>query len=168
MMRTVCRLITHFAALCLVMSPLALAGCAGKDAKVEPPAPFTHRIAGTTPSLMVFSGNTRGHRPGEESAFELILENKSSDIWEGYCCVELLDRDSVITLLATQSFALQPGEVLTKELTVRFPNNLAAAAYGLAVSVPDSFGFTETIYVGENVDDVDDPSWAEPSCWETD
>jgi len=156
-----------FTSLCVVILALVLAGCADKPAKVEVPEPFTHRISGFTPSLLVFNGNTRGHRPGEESEFEIVLENKSSDVWVGQCCVELLSRDSVLARLATQSFALQPGEVLTKELTVRFPDNLAADAYGLAVTVPGSFGFTMTIYVGENVDNVYESSWAEPDCWET-
>lgn len=150
--------------MCLMISTIALASCSGESAEVELVQPFTVRVLGYPTSTMEFSGNTRGHRPGEESTFVLTLQNDSGTVWEWWYCVELLSRESVVAELARQEFVLQDGESRTEELEIYFPEYLEADAYGLAIVVPERFGSTKTIYVGEGVDEVEGASWADPRC----
>jgi hypothetical protein len=113
--------------------------------------------------VVEWSGYAHGHQPGEEATFELALRNQGQDVWKGRSCIQLLDRHSVATTLTQEAFSLQPGEGLTRQVPIRFPDDLAEGTYGLALIIPGRLSSVTTIQVGNEGDTYVGP-WPEPVC----
>ena len=103
-------------------------------------------------TIVEWSGYAQGHRPGKESAFELIMYSGSQDPWQGRYCIQLLDRHSVVATLMQEGFSLQPGESGSRQVPIRFPDGLAEGAYGLTLIIPGPLSSVTTIQVGKESD----------------
>ncbi len=153
--------------LTVVALALMVVGCAGptkaRGQEGNPTDPFSSRMEGREGTVTEWSGYAQGHRPGEESTFELTLVNESQETWSGLYCMQLLDRDDVVATLIKAGFSLQPGESWSRQVPVRFPDGLAEGAYGLALIIPGRLSNVTTIQVGEESEAYGGP-WPEPDC----
>ena len=155
------------AALTVVALTLTVAACAG-PARAEGQGrsqtdPFSSRMEGGEGIVVEWSGYAHGHQPGEEVTFELVLRNEGQDVWRGRSCIRLLDRHSVAITLIQEVFSLQPGESWTRQVPIRFPDDLAEGTYGLALIIPGCLSSVTTIQVGNEGDTYVGP-WPEPVC----
>jgi len=154
-------------ALTVVALALTTAACAvpaeAKRQKGNRTEPFSSRIERGDGAAVVWSGYAQGHRPGEESTFEITLHNGSQETWSGRYCIQLLDRHSALAALTQEEFSLQAGESWSGQVVVRFPDDLAEGAYGLALIIPGCFSSVTTIQVGNESDTYVGP-WPEPLC----
>jgi hypothetical protein len=153
--------------LTVVALALIVVGCAG-PAKVQrqegnPSDPFSSRMEGREGTIVEWSGYAQGHRPGKESTFDLVLYNESQDARQGRYCIQLLDRHSVVATLTQEGFSLQPGESWSRQVPIRFPDDLTDGAYGLALIIPGRLSSVTTVQVGTESDAPDGP-WPEPIC----
>ena len=82
----------------LLISTLLLAGCQQTPANQEiPPDPFTSTWdMGKEGKMFSISGNSAGHKPGEQSEFLLKINNHSGDgTWQGEYCILLVNQEVI-------------------------------------------------------------------------
>jgi hypothetical protein len=153
--------------LTVVALALIVVGCAGltsaQGQEGNPTDPFSNRMGSGEGTVVEWSGYAQGHRPGEESTFELTLHNEGQETWSGLYCVQLLARDDVVATLVQAGFSLQPGQSWSRQVPIRFPDGLAEGAYGLALTVPGRLSSVTTIQVGEESEAYGGP-WPESAC----
>jgi hypothetical protein len=125
--------------------------------------PFSLRTEGEDGIFVEWSGNSAGHAPGGESAFEIRLVNRGDQTWSGEYCFQLLDMDEVLTTFEQSEFNLEPGDVFSTPLWVLFPEELVEGSYGLALVITERMASTVTIYLGDTLDEASGP-WALPVC----
>jgi hypothetical protein len=125
--------------------------------------PFSLRSVGEDGIFVEWSGNSAGHAPGSESAFEIRLVNQGDQTWSGEYCFQLLDMDEVLTTFEQSDFNLEPGDTLSTPLWVLFPEELVEGSYGLALVITERMASTVTIYIGDTLDEPSGP-WAFPVC----
>lgn len=150
----------------LFATGISLARCVGSQE--FPPQnlsrdPFSIRSQGEDGVLMELSGNSRGHVPGGESAFDLRLVNQGQVTWSGEYCVQLVDKSGVLTTFEQSDFSLEPGEALLQPLRLIFSNDLPEGAYGLGLVISERWANITTIYLGDGMDQAAGP-WVEPVC----
>jgi hypothetical protein len=151
--------------LILSATGLLLLGC---TQPVEAPVmisrnPFSLRTEGEDGIFVEWSGNSAGHAPGGESAFDIRLVNQGDQTWSGEYCFQLLDMDEVVTTFEQSGFSLEPGDALSTPIWVLFPEELVEGSYGLALVITDRMASTVTIYLGDTLDEASGP-WALPVC----
>jgi hypothetical protein len=125
--------------------------------------PFSLRMQGEDGKLLELSGNSRGHMPGSEAAFDIRLVNQGLSTWRGEYCVQLVDESGVVSTFEQNEFNLESGEALFKPLRIMIPDDLAEGVYGLGIDIPERWTSTTTIYLG-NVTDRSAGPFAEPDC----
>jgi uncharacterized membrane protein len=125
--------------------------------------PFSLRAEGEDGILLELSGNSRGHVPGSESAFDMRLVNRGQATWMGEYCLQLVDGSGVITTFEQGDFSLEPGEALSNPVRVVMPEEVEEGAYGLGVVITDRMSSTTTIYLGQDMGRSAGP-YAEPVC----
>jgi hypothetical protein len=154
-------------ALTVIALPLIIAACASppevQGQETNRINPFSSQMEGGDGTVVEWSGYAQGHRPGKESAFELMIYNGSQDTRQGRYCIQLLDRHSVVATLIQEGFSVQPGESWSRQVPVRFQDGLAEGAYGLALIIPGRLSIVTTIHVGKVSDSYGGP-WPEPVC----
>jgi hypothetical protein len=146
---------------------LLIAGCSApaevKEQGGNLTDPFSSRTEGEKGIVVEWNGYTDGHQAGEGSAFELVLRNGSQDVWQGYYCIQLLDRQSVVATLKRGEFSLQPGTYWVLQEVIHFPDGLSEGAYGLALVIPGRLSSVETIQIGKGTGAYSG-AWPEPTC----
>lgn len=138
----------------LLAVTLILAGCGRFNDDEEERdywSPFNSQSSWTMEdgSMRVeLTGFERGHEPGVESEFELILENRrqSSITLDG--CLMLIDEESVIQNLNDFEVEMGPDAVARRTLPAPFDEELEPRAYGLAVVVGDLGAIVHTVRLG--------------------
>ena len=128
-----------------------------------PPDPFSARAEGEDGLLVEWSGDSRGHRPGGESWFDLQMVNNSQHPWSGEYCFLLVDLEGVLATFEQANFSLQPGEGFSTTLRTNFPADLAEGPYGMMLIIPGRLANTVTIYVGDSHGQSAGP-WAQAEC----
>jgi hypothetical protein len=152
-----------FILVCLTFG-LLLSGCVQATQVPDiPPDPFSARAEGEDGLLVEWSGNSRGHRPGGESLFDLQMVNNSQDPWTGEYCFLLVDLEGVVETFEQANFSLQPGEGFSTTLRTNFPANLADRPYGMMLIIPGRLANTVTIYVGDSHRQSAGP-WPQAEC----
>jgi len=156
-----------WSALLLVVLAMVIAGCAApadvKEQWDDLTDPFSSRAESEDGIVVEWSGLTRGHQPGGESAFVLMLRNGSHDAWQGRYCIQLLDSQSVVATLKRGEFSLQPGKDWGMQETIRFPDVLSEGTYGLALVIPERLSSVVTIRVGTGTG-AHNGTWPVPTC----
>jgi hypothetical protein len=150
----------------LLVTGLFLTACTGIQETPLPVIsrdPFSLRIDSEDGTLLEMSGNSRGHVPGGESAFDFRLVNRGQETWAGEYCIQLVDESGVVTTFEQRDFSLAPGEAHSNPLRVVLPEDLAEGAYGLGVAIPDRWSSTTTIHVGDRTVESVGP-FASPLC----
>jgi hypothetical protein len=104
------------------------------------------------------------HWPGEEAIFDLTLRNSGNEPWHSRYCVELLNDERSLAMLAQDEVVLQPGEQLTQEVRGRLPDDLPVGVYGLALVIPSRFLVIGSLPIGD-AGGASTSSWSQPSCW---
>jgi hypothetical protein len=125
--------------------------------------PFSLRTEGEDGIFVEWSGNSAGHDPGGESAFDIRLVNQGDQTWSGEYCFQLLDMDEVVITFEQSGFSLTPGDAISTPIWVLFPDELVEGSYGLALVITDRMASTVTIYLGDTLDEASGP-WALPVC----
>ena len=132
---------------------LLMIGCAAPAEVKEPGSDltdfFSSRMESQNGIVVEWSGHTHGHRPGDASAFVLLLHNGSQDVWQGRYCIQLVDLQSVVATLKRGEFSVQPGKDWRMQESIRFPDGLSEGVYGLALVIPGQLSSVQTVRVGE-------------------
>jgi hypothetical protein len=103
-----------------------------------PLEPFSARRESGEGFVVEWSGNTRGHEPGQTSIFETNITNETEQDWQGRFCLELLDKSgpqTSVSTLETRPFELQPGVGFSTRIEAQMPQALDPGAYGLSLVV---------------------------------
>jgi len=126
----------------ILVSLLFAAGCSaltGTDtAPTTPPRePFSARSESEDGAVVEWSGYTDGYQPGEETEFEITIQNNTENTWEGRLCLNLLAGDSstVLATLASRRIDLSTGVGFSDTMAVRFPEDLDPGFYSLSLVV---------------------------------
>jgi hypothetical protein len=130
-----------------MITMLLVAGCGASTKATQTPssetrAPFSATRESEDGAIVIWSGYTEGYEPGAEASFDITIKNETEETWQGQFCLQLLDRQmpQVITTLEQRPFTLQSGMGFSNQITVRFPDDLSAGAYGLSLTVRRSAG----------------------------
>lgn len=94
------------------------------------------------------TGFERGHQPGVESEFQLILENRRQQSTAIEGCMLLIDEESVVQNLNDFVVELGPDAVARRTLTAEFDEDLEPRAYGLAVVIGELGAIVHTVRLG--------------------
>ncbi len=136
--------------LLLLMSALVVTGC-GNPVEDEPPVdPFTTTWnLGEDGRSFSISGNTAGHRPGEISEFQLIINNlKGGDTWQFEYCIVLVDTEGIVKEIIREDFSVPSGLETQKTIRAQFPGDMEGPL-GLCVVFPGRASSITTVWVGE-------------------
>lgn len=99
--------------------------------------------------LVTWRGYTEGHQVGATSTFTISLENVSEDETPVRYCLSLLDQEGVVAEMAQKRHVVSSLTEFEEEVSVQFPDDLAAGAYGLALVVEDPAGCDAgVVYIG--------------------
>lgn len=137
--------------LVLIFVFVGAVGCqlSTSDEQVSPD-PFSVTFGlGEGDTELTLNGNSAGHIAGKSSEFELLLNNKSTEItWKGEYYIVLLDSEDIILEIGEASFELAPLDSVQKTIPVKFPEQLDGP-YGLTVIIPGRGASISTIWIGE-------------------
>lgn len=128
--------------LLLAVTASLASGCAALTRGPQTTTPearerFSSRADVGDGAIVAWSGYTEGQEPGGEAAFDITIKNETTQAWPGRYCLQLMDNElpQVVATLEQRSFNLEPGVGFSDSVTVQFPENLDAGAYGLSLAV---------------------------------
>jgi len=137
--------------LMIMIGVFLAAGCGPQSTPKQEvaPDPFTVVWGPGKDRVVTFSGDSAGHAAGEVSEFEIKLDNNSSQQWQGYYIVQLLDRDRIVMDIERQSFDIRPGMEYQDDIRVEFDAGLDGP-YGLSLYIPVREAQSiQTIWIGQ-------------------
>lgn len=143
-----------FVALTLIVIATVIAGCGAISSDEEDRgywSPFHSQSNWSMDegSMRVeLTGFERGHEPGQESEFELVIENRRDQPMSLSGCVQLIDEASVVQRFGDFEVELGPDAVGRRALETPFEEELEPRAYGLAVVIGDLGSVVHTVRLG--------------------
>lgn len=108
---------------------LAIA-CANTDASFQ--VGWTYE----TDRIVNVSGEANKHVGGEQSAFNVELNNLDSVDWQTPYCLVLVDEERLVSVFYEDEINLAPGEMATVRATGTFPEGPVGTRYGIRFVVP--------------------------------
>ena len=140
---------TGLAAL-LVVFVLLITGCQETPSNQEIPLdPFTTTWnLGEEGRAFSVSGDSAGHIPGEESEFQLVLDNLAGDDpWQGEYCILLIDSEGIVKEITHEQYNVPVGLKTQKPFTIEFPEDFEGPL-GLCVVIPQRATMVTTLWIG--------------------
>jgi hypothetical protein len=139
---------TGLAAL-VVVSALLITGCQEAPATEIPPDPFTTTWnLGEEGRAFSVSGDSAGHIPGEESEFQLMLDNLAGDDpWQGEYCILLIGREGIVKEITHEQYNVPVGLKTQNPFTIEFPEDFEGPL-GLCVVIPQRATMVTTLWIG--------------------
>jgi hypothetical protein len=133
----------------LVVSALLITGCREAPATEIPPDPFTTTWnLGEEGRAFSVSGDSAGHVPGEESEFQLVLDNLAGDDpWQGEYCILLIDSEGIVKEITHEQYNVPVGIDTKKPFTIEFPEDFEGPL-GLCVVIPQRATMVTTLWIG--------------------
>lgn len=141
----------------LFILPILLVGCRLNESR----NPFTSTMSLDEDKRTVsISGNSAGHAGGEQSEFQLVLNNRASEsIWQGEVTVLLIDQKGIVAEIVREKFNIPAGQESQHMITAEFPQNFKGPI-GLGVVIPGYTSMVSTLWVGKVEGQVE--SWPNP------
>jgi hypothetical protein len=139
-------------AVALLVLPVLMATGCQKASSERAPDPFTTSyFLNEEGRAFSISGNSAGHKPGEQSEFQLRLDNGAgTNSWQGQYRVLLVDEKGVVQKIKEEQFDLAAGAGEQKRVTVEFPPEFEGPI-GLGIVIPQQASIVTTLWVGEKV-----------------
>lgn len=135
----------HFLLVAVVLL-VVLAAC---GTAADTPEDFRHISTWEDGRAISVGGADRGHRAGETSTFEVIVQNKSDEAWQNAYCLLLVDDVGIVSQLAGSTFDLVPDDGVRHTVEVTLPEGVEDGTYGLMMLVPSLGSLTGTVVVGD-------------------
>jgi hypothetical protein len=113
----------------MTLALLAVA-CANTDASIQ--FGWTYE----TDRVVNVSGQANKHVGGEQSSFNIQLENVDSVPWQTLYCIALVDEERLISIFFEGDIDLAPGEKASVAATGIFPEGPLGKRYGIRFVIP--------------------------------
>jgi hypothetical protein len=153
------RLYYLWAVLILIVGVAGTVAVACSTAPSEPCNPFTVNWR-----YAELSGFTDGLMPGNTYEFTMSLTNDTDERWQSSYCIFLVDGETVVLNIDSNSIDLPPTVKITSTVSMTLPADFPEGAYGLALVIPDRGSSITTIRIG-NVTSPPAGPWPDfPTC----
>ena len=104
--------------------------CANSDAS------FTLAWTYETERIAIVTGEANKHVAGEESSFNVELNNLDSVAWRAPYCILLVDEERLISVFYEDVIDLDPGERSEFVVSGTFPEGPVGKRYGIRLVIP--------------------------------
>lgn len=124
---------------------LLAAACANFDAD------FTMGWTYETDRIFLVSGEANRHVGGEQSTFDVDLNNLDSVAWQTPYCIVLVDEERLISIFYEGEIDLGPGERSVFMATGTFPEGPFGKRYGIRIVIPgEPVAAPSSVWSGNN------------------
>ncbi|HCV27659.1 MAG TPA: hypothetical protein QGI07_02835 [Dehalococcoidia bacterium] len=104
-----------------------------------------------TDRLVNVSGDANKHVPGEQSSFQIALNNLDGVRWQESYCIALVDEERLVSIFFEGEFDLAPGEQATMIATGTFPESKIGKRYGIRFVIPgEAIAVPSSVWSGNN------------------
>jgi hypothetical protein len=148
----------------LLITAVACGAITGGTAEPDLWGPFRSQstwIVNDGSMRVELSGYERGHRPGLESEFELIVDNRLGEPVDTFVCMYLIDEEDVVQDLGHVEIDLESGTEQVHTLIAAFDEEIEPRPYGLAIVLRDWGTIVQTVRLG--IPDEEAGPWLDAS-----
>ena len=124
---------------------LLVAACANTDAE------FTLGWTYETDRIFIVSGEANKHVGGEQSSFNVDLNNLDTTRWRTPYCIVLVDEERLISVFYEGEIDLAPGARTEFKATGTFPEGPLGKRYGIRIVIPgEALAVASSVWSGTN------------------
>ena len=118
---------------------------------VNTDAEFTLPWTYDTDRIFIVSGEANKHVGGEQSSFNIELNNLDTAPWQTPYCIVLVDEERLVSVFYENEIDLAPGERTEFTATGIFPRGEQGARYGIRIVIPgEPSALPSSVWSGNN------------------
>ena len=104
-----------------------------------------------TDRIFIVSGEANQHVGGEQSSFNVDLNNLDRIAWQTPYCIVLVDEERLISIFYEDEIDLEPGERSVFTVTGTFPEGPLGKRYGIRIVIPgEPIAVPSSVWSGNN------------------